>query len=603
MKTNTFSTDAIYSEIVGIPYYRWSTAIQGKGDSLRRQSFKAEEWSKRTGIPLADEALIDDGVSAFRGKNLKDGALGAFLTAAQEGKFVIGSFLLIESIDRLSRQGAFKTAAIVQDIWSAGISIVTLADDKTYHPDCNDMDALWIVLVAMRAKEESVTKEFRTRDSYAKRYEHAKKTGVLPVQSMFGWLTKDPQTGKAIFDGERKPAIVERICDMSLAGLGLPKIAKTLNAAGEQPFAIEKRSKGTAAYWTVANVAHILKNPALYGDYHRKDGTVMVGIFPPVITKDDFNRIQAGMAQRQRTGRGNKGQAYSNLFGGIGKCHYCGEPMTIRNPKRGRATQFYCKGKLVGKCHARPWNYEVFETAFLSFVNEIDLQAIMHGGGGSRTDEITQALQSLEGERLNTQKAQDAFIEMIKKNPVLAPSFATAMVDNQTKLDAISEQLKVLESERNKFRAEKSASTEANLVEFPKVGAGPGEVTVEQLYHLRAKTAEHIRTIVEQVRLKREPASKFGARFTVEFKGGGLRTVHVDYTSPRKPFAITNDDESGNPDTIPEDAETALELMKHVIADSAEEIHWFIENGELDSANEMMENFRSFADTIRQRVE
>ncbi|MER9822201.1 recombinase family protein, partial [Mesorhizobium sp. M0115] len=353
---------------------------------------------------------------------------------------------------------------------------------------------------------------------------------------------------------------------------------------------------------SVANVAHVLKNPALYGDYHRKDGTIMEGIFPPVITKEEFHRIQAGMAQRRRTGRGRKGQAYSNLFGGIGKCHYCGEPMTIRNPKPGRAIQFYCKGTLVGNCHARPWNYQVFETSFLSFVNEIDLQAIIHGGSGSKIDEITQRLQTLEGERLNTQKAQDAFIEMIKKNPVLAPSFATAMVDNQSKLDAVNEQLKALETERKTIRSDHTAAKEANLVEFPNVGTEPGEVTVEQLYELRAKTAEHIRTILERVNLKRDPKSRFGAQFTVWFKGGGIRTVHVDYTNPRKPYAITNDDEAGRPDTIPEDSETALELMGHVIASSADEIHWFIENGELDTAKEMMEKFQSFTDGIRERV-
>lgn len=602
MKSLNNSYSHSYTEIVGIPYYRWSTAIQGKGDSLRRQSAKAEEWSKKTGIPLANEALIDAGVSAFKGKNLKDGALGAFLTAAQEGQFVRGSYLLIESIDRLSRQGMFATAAIVRDIWSTGIGIVTLADGKAYEPDCNDMDALWIVLVAMRAKEESATKQFRTKDSYAKRYADAKKTHVLPVQSLMGWLTKDPETGLAVFASERKRTIVERICDMSLSGCGYPKIAKTLNQAGEAPFTMEKR-KNAAHHWTVAALENILKSPALYGDYHMKDGTIIEGAFPAVITKDEFNRIQAGMASRLKVGRGRKGETYSNLFGGIAKCHQCGGAMTIRQPKPGRATTFYCRAMLVGNCHARPWNYDIFEKAFLSFVNEIDLEKIIHGGSGSRIEEITNTIQTLEGERANVQKNIQTFIGMIRKNHTLSKSIQPEIDEDQAKLDAIDEQMKVLEKERNTIRAGHRATKEMNLVDFPKVGTGPGEVTVEKLYELRAKAAQHIRTIVEQVSLKRDDTSKFGAQFWVHFKGGDVRIVHVDYTNPRKPFAVTH--AYGGKDIIPDDLETATELRNYILAETISEVDWLIENGGeagLDAAREVIEKMKCTKATMERQV-
>lgn len=609
MKTQHFLTEAAYSEStalrpLALSYSRVSRLIQADGDGLRRQKDSFDEAQERYGVRIASEhQMIDMGLSAYKGKNLESGALGVLLKEAQAGKFPFGTILFVEDLDRLSRAAIEDALQLLLAIIKTGLVVVTTIDWQEYRTGKMTLQTLMRSIMKMElAHEESAKKAFRTKQSYANRYAKAEATGVLPSGSLFGWMKQDPITKKPVFHSEQRRSLVELICDMSLAGCGYPKIAITLNKANEEPFTKAKRNSA-ANHWTVAALENILKNPALYGDYHRKDGTMMVGIFPPVISKETFYRIQAGMASRLKVGRGRKGDTYTNLFGGIAKCHYCGGPMTHRPPKPGRAPQFYCHAMLVGKCDARPWSYKIFETAFLSFVNEIDLQTIVNGGSGSKVDEITQGLQSLEGERLNTQKAQDAFIEMIKKNPVLAPSFTTAMVDNQTKLDAINEQVKVLEAERNTIRAGHTAAKEANPVEFPSVGTDPGEVTVEKLYQLRAKTAEHIRTIVELVMLKRDPESKFGAQFTVEFKGGGMRTVHVDYTNPRKPYAITNDDESSQPNVQPEDKQTALELMKYEIANIARETLLAIENGELDAAKEMLDGVQEFERTIRQRAD
>ena len=51
---------------------------------------------------LAEDTYKDLGVSAFRSKNSKTGALRAFLKAVEEGDIPRGSFLLVESLDRLT---------------------------------------------------------------------------------------------------------------------------------------------------------------------------------------------------------------------------------------------------------------------------------------------------------------------------------------------------------------------------------------------------------------------------------------------------------------------------------------------------------------------
>ncbi|MDF3152056.1 recombinase family protein [Mesorhizobium sp. XAP10] len=582
---------------VAYSYIRWSTAIQGQGDSYRRQYSLAEKWSIENAIPLADDRVMTDaGVSAFKGKNVESGALGAFLKAAEAGKINRGSYLLVESIDRLSRQGMFATAAIVQELWKAGIVIVTLSDGKTYHPDCNDMDALTIVLVAMRAKEESATKGKRVKDSYVKRNARAQKTGEVVSGNLPGWLYKDPETGKAKLN-EDKAEIVRRIFDMCLNGCGLPMIAKTLNANGIRPFAIDKRRKGRAEYWTIANVHYILKSKATYGLYHPPKSDPCM-IFPPAITIEEYNRAQAGMAQRQRTGKGRKGKTYSNLFGGIAKCAFCKEPMTIRNPKPGRAIQFYCKGSLTGKCHeAAPWNYERFEGSFLSFAAELDLQEIIHGGtASSRQETITEKIQQLEGERLGLFKSQQGHLKMIEADEILRDSLREAMVKNATRIKAINEQIGALEIERNKVQLEREAAIDGNRIRFPKVGTGKGQVNIEELYQLRAKAADHIRTIVESIELNRKHWGKvyrkaameadnelarqtwldaarrcapkkeaFDSRYIIKFKGGATRTIYPDNRDKegKEAFLVLNlGFEGADPSKLPKATRTAEEFAK-----------------------------------------
>jgi DNA invertase Pin-like site-specific DNA recombinase len=80
-----------------------STDAQLKGDSHRRQLETSDKYIADNGLELI-ERLSDLGVSAFRGANVEYGALGRFLQAVREGKVEVGSYLIVEALDRISRQ-------------------------------------------------------------------------------------------------------------------------------------------------------------------------------------------------------------------------------------------------------------------------------------------------------------------------------------------------------------------------------------------------------------------------------------------------------------------------------------------------------------------
>ncbi len=111
-------------------YKRFSTPAQEQGDSLRRQTAIAQAWADRMGVPLDTELnLTDRGISAYTGANRDVGNLGAFMRLVEEGEVPRGSWLLVEKLDRLSREPAADASFEMQKIIRAGIAVVDLSDN------------------------------------------------------------------------------------------------------------------------------------------------------------------------------------------------------------------------------------------------------------------------------------------------------------------------------------------------------------------------------------------------------------------------------------------------------------------------------------------
>ena len=58
--------------------------------------------------------------------------MGAFIKAIETGKVKKGSYLIVESLDRLSREEVIDALEIFLKIIRAGINIVTLVDNHLY---------------------------------------------------------------------------------------------------------------------------------------------------------------------------------------------------------------------------------------------------------------------------------------------------------------------------------------------------------------------------------------------------------------------------------------------------------------------------------------
>jgi DNA invertase Pin-like site-specific DNA recombinase len=397
-------------------YVRMSTDLQLKGDSLRRQLEASAAYAATHDLELVDESRLEDiGVSAFKGANVAEGALGRFLDAAKAGKVPAGSFLLVESLDRLSRQEVRKSLGIFLSIIDAGVNIVTLADNRVYTAQKTELvDLLTSLVIMSRAHEESQTKSRRVGAAWANKRANARTRPLTATCPAWLRLLQDRTKYEVIED---RAATVRLIFEESASGIGNYSITQRLNKRRVPHF-------GKSNGWHPSYVSKILKNRAVIGEFQphrlvdgerRPDGDAVKGYFPAVVDEHLFYRVQLGLHERLERGAGRKGAGVSSLFSGMLTCAYCLSPMKFENkgpPPKG-ANFLVCDGARRGLgCEPTRWRYDHFEASFLAFVREVDLEQVMHGENEARQRSILEeAMTALRGEqetiRQRMEKAYD----------------------------------------------------------------------------------------------------------------------------------------------------------------------------------------------------
>jgi len=246
-------------------YIRFSTPEQAAGDSLRRQTELRDELVKRKGWHLDDSlTLLDAGVEAFRGSNLEDGsALSRFLDLVNADIVKKGSILIVESLDRISRQNMRKANGIINELLEKGISIATLApSERIYEADDEDDlgAAVEILVTASRGNQESKIKQRRNREAWVDKRRTALTKRL--TKSCPAWLTLKPDySGFEVI--EEKARVVRRIFELASDGLGAKRIARTLRT--EQLNSISPASEARA--WSNTTIHRLITNRTVLGEY------------------------------------------------------------------------------------------------------------------------------------------------------------------------------------------------------------------------------------------------------------------------------------------------------------------------------------------------
>jgi DNA invertase Pin-like site-specific DNA recombinase len=352
-------------------YARFSTLEQAKGSSLERQLADCRAHCERHHWRWSSEReLIDEGRSAFDGTNRAEGSsLATFEQDAVDGALPDNTVLVVERLDRLSRQSAVDVFEFVSRLTNHGVAIATVDGDRMYRRGSFDFASLIELIVkAQVAHEESEKKSQRLAAAWAKKRERAASGDRRALTKRCpAWITVDDETGEYLLREDRA-VIVRRIFSLATSGQGKHLIARTLNKEGVPAW-------GRGDGWHASYVQKILRSRATVGELqpHRKvggkriaEGEPLLNYYPAVIDEGLFSRAQAD--RRSRTGMsGRRGKRISNLFAGIAKCGACGSQMTFRNKGSAGEQYLVCDAGLRGRScdHTVHFHYPSMETAVI----------------------------------------------------------------------------------------------------------------------------------------------------------------------------------------------------------------------------------------------
>jgi Recombinase/Resolvase, N terminal domain len=231
------------------------------------------------------------------------GALGVFLDLVRDHKIERGSVLLIEHLDRFTRQDAFSGMELINEIIKCGIDIVTLMDGERYSRERLTSDfalSMKLQFSLFQNHQESDKKSKRLKDVWS-----AKRTdvraGKTVVKRVPLWI--DQMTGHVI---EEKADMVRRVFKLALDGHGYHNIAKQFNIEGTLP-------PGGRGRWSGTLVKYYLTNRIVLGEYQPcrsvegrdvPEGDSVPGYYPAIVDRTTFFKVQNQLNSRKRTVKG-----------------------------------------------------------------------------------------------------------------------------------------------------------------------------------------------------------------------------------------------------------------------------------------------------------
>lgn len=495
-------------------YLRFSHPSQVAGDSIRRQVEDTEEFCRINGFTLDEQLKFrDEGVSAFTGEHRNDPdrhALAYFLKLANDGKIEPNSYLIIENLDRLSRESTRKALALFISILDKQINIVQLHPETIFdHENCNEWDLMRAILELSRGHSESSHKSRRVGDAWQKKRTNADKEKLTAACPSWLKLSTDRKKFDLIPTAVKTVKLIFTLC---IDGYGTAAIASKLNTDQVPPI-------GRASYWAPSYIMKILRTRSVLGEYQphtgrkktkrRPDGQVVANYYPSIISIETFYAAQSALKSR-RNQRGRTSNQVKNLFTGL--LHDARDKCSLvmkggGGPKSPDVLVSYLS--TLGKGNFVSFPYAIFERAIIGTLREIDPSDLQ-----SKTiDNLSLLLAQKEEVDSKLLKIEEA---------LLTDSDLSVLIQTAKKLVARQKQLA---AEIEKCHLERSTKESEVLNETQSLLKLANQNDVD----LRTKLKAHIRQLITEIWVvfHSDGATRF-AFMQVRFRNA-VRSITVRY--------------------------------------------------------------------------
>jgi DNA invertase Pin-like site-specific DNA recombinase len=393
-KLNTKSTEPVP---LAYSYVRFSDPDQKKGDTLRRQAAARDAWLvQHPGVALDTTLrMTDEGRSGFRRKKWDTYALAEFISHVKAGRVSPGSYLLVENLDRLSREDVGEATELFLSIVNRGIVVVQLSPAMAeFRRPVNVYSLMLAIIELARGHGESAIKSERLSAAWSNKKAQARTNGSVQTARAPEWLTVvgRKKVDKHMVGGEFKRIpervrVVRWLFKMALEGHGLSAIIQRLLRDGVPAW-------GRAGKWSRSYIRKILTSRATLGEYQPRKGTMpegdtIPGYYPQVIDPETWQQTQDALGGR-RGRQGSPGKRVANLFSGLLMDARSRTRMLISWQTRGgpgnrtKARVLVSADSMEGRSPEVSFPNQVFEEAVLSLLKEVNPADL----GDRRTDKV-----------------------------------------------------------------------------------------------------------------------------------------------------------------------------------------------------------------------
>lgn len=413
-------------------YSRFSSDAQRPGTSILRQQTLAEKWCEEHKIPLSTDRFKDEAVSGFSGANLESGALARFIALVKVGEIEAGSYLILESLDRLTRLNAWQASGLLQELVGLGIIVVTLRPEMRFDHNSTAIDLLQAILHMDNAHKESARKSGLGKDEWEKRFKAARETKKHIGNRVSNWLTLDKASGKYLVN--EHAFAVGRIFELCLQGLGSTAISQTMNAEGYRTF-----NKGDR--WGTSAVLTILKNRAAIGELALKDGGEPIpDYFPAVVNVETFDAAK-NMVKVRETGKVTKQSADFNVWRKLVVCGACGSAMNIIH--RTKFRYLMCANRRYGACQgSKNVRLDESEDVLMAMLLHLDALSLVMPD----PDKLNRELQAVEGRLLTEREKLAIWTGKLVQNPEV-DTYHQLVIESNGRIKALKADIERLTGE------------------------------------------------------------------------------------------------------------------------------------------------------------
>lgn len=502
-------------------YTRISTPEQGEGDGLRRQKSGGEKVAEELGLPLNTTLSLEDfGRSAFTGDNRTSGALSGFLELAKDGKIAVGSVLIMDALDRFSREDWTESVEPYIQLLKTGVDIFTLADKRRHSRKLRGMEGMMQLMMSLMqlgiGHEESFKKSYRISETWVEKRRKAADEGTPMTSITPGWIRLDKETGKFVPIPDRVEVLIE-IFTLAAQGVGKRTIAKRFAH-------IETWGRGKRAGRTFyeSYVHKLLCDRRVLGEFQpgtkpkggvwTASGDPIPDFYPRVISDKLWWKVRYARDKNKGIGGPGNPDAFRSLFRGLTFCGCCtskfGKPVGMAFVSKGKTTRgghdkLVCgqavrshnvekrkKDKQPVCTHVRRYNYADLERAVLFGFGNAARDLLGHEN--ERRGELEKAADVIDSRIAGLKKQQKKWLDAMEGDAAAPKAVMSKLASIEADLVAAEHELQAKLVELNATPARQGVGSRLSEL----MTALKQRESVEDRRRLNEQLRRHIKSIV-----------------------------------------------------------------------------------------------------------